>query len=34
VAREFRVARALRNREHRAIGGLALSLLLLALKMT
>jgi len=33
VAREFRVARALRNREHRAIGGLALSLLLLVLKI-
>ena len=33
VAREFRVARALGNREYRAIAGLALSLVLLALKI-
>ncbi len=34
VTRRFSAARALRNREHRAIAGLALGLLLLALKMS
>jgi protein-S-isoprenylcysteine O-methyltransferase Ste14 len=34
TGREFSVARALRNREHRAIGGLVIGLLLLALKMS
>ncbi len=34
IEREFSAARALRNREHRAIGGLVLGLLLVALKMT
>ena len=34
MARGFSVSRAMRNREHRAIGGLALGFALLALKIT